>query len=75
MNYDELPGLWDKSDFLGGETDQPKRWVIVTDPGTDQQDIWSEHATFKEAKKQQNNVPGPSDIMKREANGTLTTEF
>jgi len=54
------------------------QWVIVTDAGTDSEDIWNDHYTFKAAVKELTNCGGAEngfDLMKRLPDGTLTTEF
>ncbi|WP_295006844.1 hypothetical protein [uncultured Dechloromonas sp.] len=59
------------------EIDYPQ-WVVVENAGTDEEDIWSDHYTFKAALKELENCGGTEngfDIMKRLATGELTTEF
>lgn len=53
-------------------------WVVVTDPGTDDQRIYNDYPTFGSAQiglKECNHQLGSIDIMKRQADGTLTTEY
>jgi len=53
-------------------------WVVVTDAGTDDQRIFNDYPTFGSAKvglKDLDYKLGGADIMKRLADGTLTTEF
>ncbi len=54
------------------------RWVIVTDAGTDREDIWSDHYTFQAAVKELTDCRGMENgfaLMKRLPDGTLTMEF
>lgn len=47
-------------------------------PGTDAEDVWSDHYTFKAALKELERCGGTDngfDLMKRLPDGTLTTEF
>ena len=53
----------------------PFPWVIVTNAGTDEEGIFSDHATFKAARINTINCDEQWDIMKRLDDGTLTTEF
>jgi hypothetical protein len=54
----------------------PKPWVIVTYPGTDEESIFSDHESFKEARINTKNVDSDYwDIMRRLDDGTLTTDF
>lgn len=58
-------------------TDYPQ-WVIVENAGTDAEDVWSDHHTFKAALKELESCGGADngfDLMKRLPEGTLTTEF
>lgn len=62
---------------LGQISDFPE-WVVVEGAGTDNEDIWSDHYSFKAALKELEGAGGTDngfDIMKRLADGTLTTEF
>lgn len=53
-----------------------KPWCIVADAGTDREFVLIECTTFAEAvrKRERECSPG-ADIMKRRADGSLTTEF
>lgn len=55
----------------------PKPWVVVTNPGTDDEGIWSDHPTYAEAKAELKETADDdrADIMKRLADGTLTTDY
>jgi len=58
-------------------TDYPQ-WVIVENPGTDAEDVWSDHYTFEAALRELERCGGTDngfDLMKRLPDGTLTTEF
>lgn len=53
-------------------------WVIVERPGADDETVISEHASQHEARRAFRNLQDdgqPVDLMKRERDGTLTTEF
>jgi len=56
-------------------TYNPYPWVIVTNPGTDDEGIFSDHATYAEARKNAKECDEEWDIMRRLDDGTLTTEF
>jgi len=59
-----------------GTKQNPYPWVIVTNPGQENEGIFSDHATFKEARLNTINVDENDwDIMRRLDDGTLTTEF
>ena len=54
----------------------PRR--IAEPAGTDAEDVWSDHHTFKAALKELESCGGTDngfDLMKRLPDGTLTTEF
>jgi len=57
----------------------PNPWVVVYAAGTDDEDIWSDHATYADATSECNQQTGHDgegwDIMKRLDNGVLTTEY
>lgn len=58
-------------------TDYPQ-WVIVENAGTDAEDVWNDHYTFKAALKELEGCGGTDngfDLMKRLPDGALTTEF
>lgn len=58
-------------------TDYPE-WVIVENAGTDNEGIWSDHYTQSAAIRELKDAGGREngfDLMKRLADGTLTTEF
>ncbi|MEN9481632.1 MAG: hypothetical protein RLZZ298_3027 [Pseudomonadota bacterium] len=76
------------NDLVSRETEEPakavisKPWAIVEDPGQDSEWVRANFATYKEAFRTfknwydiDNMAEGTADIMKREADGTLTTEF
>lgn len=52
-----------------------KPWVIVTNPGTDDEEIFGDYFSYLEAAKSLKYAPEGSDIMKRQEDGNLTTEF
>lgn len=49
-------------------------WVLVRDPETDNEDIVADFPLFSMALRAQKEF-GEGDIMKRLADGTLTTEY
>ncbi len=57
----------------------PEQWVVVTDPGGQDQTVVFEAKDFFEAKSYSQGVYGShgshGDVMKRLPDGTLTTEF
>lgn len=52
----------------------PNPWVVVTDPGTDQEDILADFRTATQARQFMRAHPD-TDLMKRLDDGSLTTEF
>lgn len=52
-------------------------WCVVADAGTDDEVVWSEHPTYAEAlrAKRWHGDDDSVDVMKRRADGSLTTEF
>ena len=52
----------------------PKPWVVVAYPGTDQEDIVDDFATERAARDFLRECP-ETDLMKRLDDGTLTTDF
>lgn len=56
------------------ETFNPNPWVLVNNPGQDDEDIVADFPTFAEAVTAKKEA-GEGDIMKRLDDGTLTTEF
>lgn len=55
-------------------THNPKPYVVVRNPGQDDEDIVDDFKTDSAARKFMRNNPG-TDLMKRLADGTLTTDF
>jgi hypothetical protein len=53
----------------------PNPWVIVTNPGQDDEDIFADFATFAEAVAELPEADEGAQVMKRREDGTLTTEF
>lgn len=54
------------------------QWVIVENAGTDAEDVWSDHHSFRAALKELDQCGGTQagfDLVKRLPDGTLTTEF
>lgn len=61
-----------------GTNHNPKPWVIVENPGTDCEDVHSDYKTFREAIKALDAYFYDEDgaqIMRRNDDGTLTTEY
>ena len=56
------------------EAFNPNPWVLVNNPGQDDEDIVADFPTFAEAVTAKKEA-GEGDIMKRLDDGTLTTEF
>lgn len=52
-----------------------KPWVVVTDPGTDNEFEYGEYSTFAEALRVKRLHSGSADVMKRAPDGSLTTEY
>jgi hypothetical protein len=55
-----------------------KPWVVVVDPGTDDETVWGEFEFRNQAEValgQLRNSGHHTDLMKRMPDGTLTTEF
>lgn len=52
----------------------PNPWVLVNNPGQDDEDIVADFPTFAEALTAKNEA-GEGDILKRLDNGTLTAEY
>jgi hypothetical protein len=52
----------------------PNPWVVVSDPGSDEENIVEDFATHAAALRCKRDNPG-SDVMRRLDDGTLTTEF
>lgn len=57
------------------EAFNPNPWVIVTNPGTDDEDIWADFPTHRAAVAALADAEDGADVMKRLDDGTLTTEF
>ena len=57
------------------ETRNPNPWVVVTNPGTDLEDIWADFPTHRAAVAALAQAEQGADVMKRRDDGTLTTEF
>lgn len=53
----------------------PKPWVVVTNPGTDEESIFSDHTTYSKAMTNTLQCNEPCDVMRRRDDGTLTTEY
>ncbi len=53
----------------------PNPWVIVTNPGTDEEDVWADFPTYRAAVATLADADEGADIMKRLDSGELTTEF
>lgn len=52
----------------------PKPWVVVRNPGQDDEDIVDDFSNPAHARRFMKSNPG-TDLMKRLENGQLTTEF
>ena len=57
------------------EVHNPNPWVVVTNPGTDKEDIWADFPTHRAAVAALADAEEGADVMKRLDDGTLTTEF
>jgi hypothetical protein len=55
--------------------ENPNPWVIVINPGTDNEDIWADFPTFRAALEELKEADEGADILTRLDDGTLTTEF
>lgn len=53
----------------------PNPWVIVTNPGQDDEDIWADFCNYMAAISGLKEAPEGAQIMRRLDDGTLTTEF
>lgn len=57
----------------------PKPWVVVENAGTDNENLVIDFATFREAcnwiDRNYTDDDCPADIMRRNDDGTLTTEY
>ena len=53
----------------------PNPWVVVINPGTDEEDIWGDYPSFREAVAAQAEINDEADVMKLRNDGTLSTEF
>ena len=53
----------------------PNPYVVVTNPGQDNEGIWGDYPKYKLAVAALNETDEPSDIMKRLDDGTLTSDF
>lgn len=63
--------------MTGGRMSAPA-WIVVEAPGTDREIVLSEHATSHAARRELRERQDDGefvDLMKRESDGTLTTEF
>lgn len=63
----------------GGEAEREgfntNPWVIVTNPGTDEEDIWGDFPTYRAAVAALAEAEDGADVVRRLDDGTLTTEF
>ena len=57
------------------EDHNPNPWVIVTKPGQDDEDIWADFPTYKEAVAALGQPGEEASVMKRLDDGALTSEF
>ncbi len=58
-----------------GEAFNPNPWVIVTNPGQDDEDIWADFPGYMAAISGLKDAPEGAQIMRRRDDGSLTTEF
>lgn len=58
-----------------GEHDDAKPWVVVENPGCDDQRIVADFSSFKEAMAMAHAGQVSGDVMRRLPDGSLTTEF
>jgi hypothetical protein len=61
-----------------GQNEDYPQWVIVENLGEDNEDIWADYDTQKEALDEMNKIGGKLygfELTKRLSDGTLTTEF
>ncbi|MGC1173137.1 hypothetical protein [Polaromonas sp.] len=59
-------------------TAEPKNWVVVIHPGEENEEVWGEYHTYDDglrAIKDAHKKLSGFDLMKRDADGNLTTEF
>lgn len=57
---------------------KPNTWVVIEKPGQDDEKIVADFATFMDASYYASSngyEEGEADIMKRQTDGTLTTEY
>ncbi len=63
----------------GGKTGRdcfnPNPWVVVVNPGTDDESIWGDFPTYREALAAMAEAEDGADVMRRRDDGALTTEF
>lgn len=60
------------------EAFNPNPWVVVTNAGTDEEDIWADFQLYESAVKECRECGGRDngfDVMKRLDDGTLTTDY
>lgn len=57
------------------ETPNLNPWVVVIRPGQDDEDIWGDYPTYRLAIAALGEPGERADVMKRLADGTLTTDF
>ena len=63
---------------ISAKTSNPFPWVVVENPGTDDEYIGGDFATFREAFNNGKTWYGQDEdwiVMRRNDDGTLTTEF
>jgi len=53
----------------------PNPWVVVVNPGTDDESIWGDFPTYREALAAMAEADYGADVMRRRNDGMLTTEF
>lgn len=54
---------------------KPTLWVVVTRPGQDDETIWADFPTFREAVAALGDVGEEASVMKRLGDGSLTSEY
>jgi hypothetical protein len=55
---------------------EARRWVVVSNPGTEDEDVWHiRFSTYHEALRVAGNCGVRFDVMFRDENGNLTTDF
>lgn len=54
---------------------KPNLWVVVTKPGQDEEAVWADFPTYREAVATLGDVGEEASVMKRLGDGSLTSEY